>query len=120
MWTLHVEEEFSSAHANGPAGHRCNEMHGHDWLAIVEITYYTVDENGWGPDFGAIKQLIKPLDHNNLNTLFDGSLGHFAEMKPSAENIARWLYNEVGRVLKYMPDFVTIVEGGQNKVTYRD
>jgi 6-pyruvoyltetrahydropterin/6-carboxytetrahydropterin synthase len=121
MWTLHVEEEFSSAHANGPDGHKCNEMHGHDWLAIVEITYKKVDENGWGPDFGAIKTLIKPLDHRNLNEYFNADFAHLGEgMKPSAENIARWLYKQVTNVVGYTPDFVTICEGGENRVTYRE
>lgn len=114
-WTLHVEEEFSAAHANGPAGHRCNTMHGHDWVAIVEITYDAVDENGWGPDFGAIKAIFKPLDHENLNEFFD-PFG----LKPSAELIAMWAHDEIIRTTGYRPDFVTICEGGTNRVTYRE
>ena len=110
-WTLHVEEEFSSAHANGPPGHKCNNVHGHDWLAVVEITYSKVDDNGWGPDFGAVKALIKPLDHKDLNE-------HFYPMKPSAELIAQWLYREVMSVTGLQPDFVDIHEGGANRVRY--
>jgi 6-pyruvoyltetrahydropterin/6-carboxytetrahydropterin synthase len=126
MWTMHVEQDFSSAHANGPDGHKCNNMHGHDWLAIVECSYDKVDENGWGPDFGAVKGLIKPLDHKNLNELFDGTLGHYPAMKPSAENIAKWLYGLVkdllGPAARYggVVDFVTVCEGGANRVTYRE
>ena len=119
-WTLHVEEDFSSAHANGPEGHKSNTMHGHDWLATVEVTYDKLDENGWGPDFGAIKAIIKPLDHKNLNDLFDGTLGHFAWMKPSAENIAKWLFHQVWGVTGYKPDFVEINEGGANRVRYTE
>jgi len=124
-WTLHVEEDFSSAHANGPDGHKCNNMHGHDWLAIVEITYNDVDENGWGPDFGAIKQFIKPLDHQNLNDFFDGT--HRLEggwlipsMKPSAELIAQWLWRQIWAATGLRPDFVEINEGGANSVVYRE
>lgn len=112
-WTLHVEEDFSSAHANGPEGHKCNNVHGHDWLAIVEVTYNDLDENGWGPDFGAIKGLIRPLDHQDLNAFFP-------DMKPSAENIAKWLYHQVWGRVGFKPDFVTINEGGANRVTYRE
>jgi 6-pyruvoyltetrahydropterin/6-carboxytetrahydropterin synthase len=120
MWTLHVEEEFSSAHANGPEGHKCNEMHGHDWLAVVEVSYHKVDENGWGPDFGLIKSFVKTLDHHNLNSTFDGTLGHYAEMKPSAENIAKWLYLQVWGAIGLQPDFVEIHEGGANRVRYTE
>jgi 6-pyruvoyltetrahydropterin/6-carboxytetrahydropterin synthase len=124
-WVLHVEEDFSSAHANGPEGHKCNEMHGHDWLAVVEIPYHKVDENGWGPDFGKIKSFIKPLDHRNLNELFDGTHElpngvRLPEMPPSAENIAQWLYRQVWGTTGYQPDFVSVYEGGANQVTYRE
>jgi 6-pyruvoyltetrahydropterin/6-carboxytetrahydropterin synthase len=122
MWTLHVEEDFSSAHANGPDGHKCNEMHGHDWLAVVEVTYDKVDENGWGPDFGAIKGLIRPLDHQDLNKLFAAGTKFGGEegMKPSAELIARWLYHQIWGVTGHRPDFVEVHEGGANRITYRE
>jgi len=117
VWTLHVEEEFSSAHANGPEGHKCTTLHGHDWLAVVEITYHKVDENGWGPDFGAIKNIIRPLDHQNLNTFFTET---DLPIKPSAELIGQWLYRQIWGVTGYQPDFVEITEGGANSVTYRE
>jgi len=113
-WTLHVEEEFSSAHANGPDGHKCNNMHGHDWLATVEVTYNKLDENGWGPDFGLIKSFIKPLDHQNLNDYFAPH-----GIKPSAEEIARWLYHQIWGA-GYKPDFVEVNEGGANSVVYTE
>jgi 6-pyruvoyltetrahydropterin/6-carboxytetrahydropterin synthase len=119
VWTARVEEEFSAAHHNGPDGHKCNRNHGHDWLAVVEVTYRRIDEHtGWGPDFGAIKALIKPLDHNDLNEYFD--------FPPSAENLARWLYEEVKKLLgpsaryRGVVDFIEIHEGGGNVVTYRE
>lgn len=113
MWTLHVEEDFSSAHANGPEGHKCNNMHGHDWLAVVEVTYSKLDEFGWGPDFGLIKNLIKPLDHMNLNEYFEP-----IDIAPSAEEIARWLYHQVWGATGLQPDFIEITEGGMNSVRY--
>jgi 6-pyruvoyltetrahydropterin/6-carboxytetrahydropterin synthase len=119
-WTLHVEEDFSSAHHNGPPGHKCNETHGHDWKAIVEVTYFEVNTIGWGPDFGAIKALIKPLDHKDLNVYFDGTLGHYGPFPPSAENIAQWLYQAVFDLIGTQPDFVEVHEGGANRVTYRE
>jgi len=110
LWTLHVEEEFSAAHHNGPDGHKCNVNHGHDWLAVVEVSYDKVNEIGWGPDFGMIKAMIKPLDHNDLNEYF--------AFPPSAENIAKWLYEQVRQMFGAC-DFVTIHEGGGNRVTWR-
>lgn len=113
-WTARVTEPFSAAHHNGPEGHRCRTNHGHDWLAIIEIQYGQLDELGWGPDFGALKKLVKSLDHQDLNELLD--------FPPSAENIAKWLYDEttafVSSKLAYVR-FVEIHEGDGNVVVYR-
>jgi len=111
-WVLHVEEEFSSAHHNGPEGHKCNETHGHDWLAVVEITYHQVNELGWGPDFGDVKGVIRPMDHQNLNKLF--------AFPPSAELIGQWLYHEIWGRIGIQPDFVEIHEGGANRIRYTE
>lgn len=115
MWTLHAEASFSSAHANGPAGHKCNNMHGHDWKAIVEVTFNKVDECGWGPDFGAIKAMVREMDHKNLNEFFKPY-----GFPPSAEYISQWLYGQIRERFGFTPDFVTIVEGDANSVTYRE
>jgi 6-pyruvoyl-tetrahydropterin synthase len=129
LFRAHVEEEFEAAHANGPEGHKCNTMHGHTWLAEVEFTYVELDESGWGPDFGLIKALIKPLDHNNLNEYFGpGGLAWSAlderleqGMRASAENIARWLFDLVNLEVTArggVMNFVRVSEGGGNRVTY--
>jgi len=121
VFRAHVEEEFEAAHANGPEGHKCRTMHGHTWLAEVEFEYpeSMLDENGWGPDFGAIKAIIKPLDHNELNSHFAG------RFPPSAENLAKWLWNEAASVVgltrgRAQNLVVRIHEGGGNFVEYRD
>lgn len=107
----HVEETFESAHANGPEGHKCREMHGHSWKAEIEFRYDSsqLDEYGWGPDFGRVKGLIRALDHRNLNDLFS--------FPPSAENISRYLLNQTYNMF---PDLlwvrVTIHEGRGNMI----
>ena len=53
-----------------------------------------LDDIGLAIDFrelkGALKPLIKMLDHSCLN-----QLPVFEKQNPSSENIARWLYNEL-------------------------
>lgn len=114
-WTSHVEETFESAHHNAPPDqpeHKCANVHGHSWRAEIELTYGALDEIGWGPDFGALKALIRSLDHRDLNEMFD--------FPPSAENIARWLYRQTAEMTGIAPNFVRVHEGRANSITYRE
>ena len=112
MFRAHVEETFEAAHANGPEGHKCHVMHGHSWRAELEWDYDETKQNefGWGPDFGAVKGMVRKLDHQNLNELFS-----FA---PSAENIAQFLYNEFTSIFGMYPAKVQLFEGRGNSITY--
>jgi len=116
MFTAHVEETVEAAHSNGPPLHKCHNMHGHSWRieATWKHTDTDLDDYGWGPDFGAVKSIIRRLDHSGgdrgLNALFS-----FA---PSAENIARWLFDEI-RAGWHMHHLIVIVhEGKGNSVQY--
>jgi len=114
VFRAHIETTFESAHANGPEGHKCHVMHGHSWVAEIEWEYGPdqQDAYGWGPDFGAAKGIIRNLDHQNLNEVF--------EFAPSAENIAKWMYEEFERMFGFFPDFVRLHEGRGNTMTYSD
>lgn len=125
-WILHVEKEISAAHHAGPPGHRCQTNHGHDFLIVIEISYSVLDEYGWGPDFAALKKILAPLDHNDLNEFFADPLRHAGWMPPTSENLSEWLYEEVkdyleqgGNKWEAVVDFVRVQEGAGNHVTYR-
>lgn len=115
MFRAHVEATFESAHANGPVGHKCREMHGHSWLAEIDWEYEEdkLDAYGWGPDFGAVKEIIRQLDHHDLNQWF-------ADMPPSAERIAQWMYRQFEELFGFAPLFVRLHEGRGNTMTYTE
>lgn len=116
-WRYHVEVEFEAAHAAGPPGHKCHTLHGHSFKAVVEGEYgeAQIDDYGWGPDFGLIKGVIKPLDHQNLNelALLDG-------MPPTSEWLSHWIYQRVREEVGLAPDFVRMHEGHGNTMVYRE
>lgn len=128
----HVEEEFEAAHANGPEGHKCHVMHGHTWKAVIEWEYSVsdLDEFGWGVDFGAVKAIVKALDHQELGALLpqltEGILAWSSvparPIPPSAENIARYIYHRMreqfGRRVGYL--VVRVYEGAGNMVGYME
>jgi len=61
-------------------------MHGHNWRTIITIKTQEL-ANGMVVDFKKVKEIINQLDHKNLNNILD--------FEPTAENLSRFLYNEV-------------------------
>ena len=88
------------------------DYHGHSWLAEVEWNYteHQLDEHFWGPDFGKVKDMIRELDHHNLNLMF---------AQPTAEFLAKHLFEKFTEVFGFMPDLVKLHEGRGNMVIYR-
>lgn len=118
MFTSRVERTISAAHHNGPPGNRCENNHGHDWHIVIELRYEEADLNeyGWGPDFGSIKKLIDEYDHGvngDLNLML-------APLPPSAENLAKALWERCRIRFALLPLSVTVHEGKGNSVTYTE
>ncbi len=98
MFEISSEMCFSAAHHlknyNGP----CENIHGHNWRVIAYIRSKELNEIGIGIDFkklkSLLKEVIKKLDHNDLNTIFDAK-----DLNPSSENIARYIFKELERKL---------------------
>ncbi len=67
---------------------KCENLHGHNWMITVHCRASELDSNGMVCDFSHIKSLIKQhMDHCNLNEQFS--------FNPTAENIARWIVDNV-------------------------
>ena len=73
-------------------------MHGHNYTVELEIEVQELDSGGMGHDFGEIRAALKKVmpDHSLLNDL----LPH-----PSAENIARFIYQKMKTIY---PDLVRV------------
>lgn len=88
---------FSASHQlDGlAASHKCARLHGHNYLVSVEITAEKVNEIGMVMEFGLLDgfdQLLKRgVDHRHLNEIM--------EVNPTAENVARWLYDHAVNIV---------------------
>jgi 6-pyruvoyltetrahydropterin/6-carboxytetrahydropterin synthase len=98
VFEVYVRTDFSAAHSLRGYKGNCARTHGHNWIVEVFVKCKKLDEIGIGVDFRdvkkSLKDVLKALDHFNLN-----ELPAFREANPTSENIARFLYHELGRRL---------------------
>ncbi len=102
IFELYVRTHFSAAHALRGYNGECAKVHGHNWIIDVFVRCEQLNAIGIGIDFNDIKQAVKDvlkhenenqrLDHTNLN-----DHPAFAAINPTSENIARYIYRELGR-----------------------
>ena len=123
MFLLDVETSFAAGHAlRGYLG-KCENWHGHNYKVQLTIAGESLNEIGLLCDFkdvkASIKEVIDRLDHQFLN-----DLEPFQKANPSAENIARYLYGEIGSLVSQSSECrakvsrVKVWETERNAATY--
>jgi 6-pyruvoyltetrahydropterin/6-carboxytetrahydropterin synthase len=102
MFEVTVEAGFSSGHYLRNYRGKCENPHGHNYKVFVTLIGEELDEAGMLLDFKLLKQVMRPtveyLDHFMINDLkpFD------AELNPSAENLAKYFYDQTSKQLHDM------------------
>lgn len=98
IYEVYVKTHFSAAHALRGYSGDCARTHGHNWIIEVYVKCKALDSIGIGVDFRdiktAVKEVLSGLDHFDLN-----DLPAFEEVNPTSENIAKYLYYEIGKNL---------------------
>jgi 6-pyruvoyltetrahydropterin/6-carboxytetrahydropterin synthase len=102
MFEVTVEAGFSSGHYLRNYRGKCENPHGHNYKVFVTLVGEELDQAGMLLDFKLLKQVMRPtveyLDHFMINDLkpFD------AELNPSAENLAKYFYDQTSKQLHEM------------------
>jgi 6-pyruvoyltetrahydropterin/6-carboxytetrahydropterin synthase len=98
MFVVSVQAHYDSAHFLRNYHGKCERMHGHRYVVELALTSNELDQAGIAFDFVIVKKHLRDLadrlDHENLN-----ELPPFDELEPSAENQARYFYEEMRRLL---------------------
>jgi 6-pyruvoyltetrahydropterin/6-carboxytetrahydropterin synthase len=98
MFVVTVQAHYDSAHFLRNYKGKCERLHGHRYVVELALATEQLDRAGIAFDFVDIKRelrgLADHLDHENLN-----ELPPFDELEPSAENQAKYFYEEMKRRL---------------------
>ncbi len=94
MYIVSVQATYDSAHFLRRYKGKCERLHGHHYVVEVALQAEELTDGGLAYDFVDIKKHLRALadwlDHENIN-----DLPPFDEIEPSAENQARFFFDEL-------------------------
>lgn len=96
MYELSVKSHFDAAHALRGYPGECRNLHGHTWDVEATVAGEDLDEIEIVYDFKRLKEdlnsVLERYDHAFLN-----DVEPFDELSPTAENLARIVYDELAQ-----------------------
>lgn len=121
MFEVSVEHTFAAGHALRNYKGKCENVHGHNYRVRVTVEGENLNSAGLLVDFSEVKSVIRNfverLDHQFLN-----DLKPFDELNPSAENLAKYVHDGLGKQLgngDIRLQAVTVWETDTSSATYR-
>jgi len=101
MFEITVQADFSSGHYLRNYQGKCENPHGHNYRVHVTLIGEDLDDDGLLLDFKLLKHVLRPtveyLDHQMIN-----DLEPFTTINPSAENLARYIYDQTAAQLHHL------------------
>ncbi len=98
MYEISIKDEFAAAHRLRHYRGGGERIHGHNWKVELYVRAEEPDDVGLVIDFEELKatarKSLDPLEHVFLN-----ELPPFQEVNPTAENIARYLYETLSQAI---------------------
>ncbi len=123
MFEIFVEETFAAGHALRGYKGKCENVHGHNYRVRITLEGGALDAIGLLYDFVHLKRMlqdvIRSLDHKFLN-----DFPPFDTVNPSAENIAKYFYEQAAAHLPAAANgariaSITVWETDTTAATYR-
>jgi|SRR5690242_13371479 len=123
MYEITVEDTFAAGHYLRNYKGKCENPHGHNYKIKITLAGQTLDQAGLLLDFKDLREVMKKtidrLDHKMIN-----DVQPFTELNPSAENLAKYFYDEATQTLdratggRVRVKNVTIFETDSTTATY--
>jgi len=123
MFEVTVEDSFAAGHYLRNYKGKCENPHGHNYKIRVTLAGEELDKAGLLLDFKDLREVMKHvidrLDHQMIN-----DLEPFTQVNPSAENLAKYFYEEANAKLHRVTNGrvrirkVTVFETDTTTATY--
>jgi 6-pyruvoyltetrahydropterin/6-carboxytetrahydropterin synthase len=99
MFEVTVEDTFAAGHYLRNYKGKCENPHGHNYKVRVTLAGRELDRAGLLVDFKDLREVMKHvidrLDHQMIN-----DLEPFTQLNPSAENLAKYFFDETNNKLQ--------------------
>jgi 6-pyruvoyltetrahydropterin/6-carboxytetrahydropterin synthase len=125
MFEVTVDDTFAAGHYLRNYKGKCENPHGHNYKIRVTLAGAELDKAGLLLDFKdlreVMKHVIERLDHQMIN-----DIEPFTTINPSAENLAKYFYDESNSRLKNVTNGrvrvknVTVYETDTTTATYSE
>ncbi len=103
MFEVCVEYTFAAGHSLRHYKGKCENVHGHNYRIQVTVEGEKLNNIGLLVDFVELKKNLRAtadrLDHQFIN-----DLEPFTTINPSAENLAKYFFDQLHPTVKYEPE----------------
>ena len=110
MFEITVEDTFAAGHYLRNYKGKCEKPHGHNYKVRVTMHGQKLDRAGLLVDFKDLREVMRHvidrLDHQMIN-----ELEPFTTVNPSAENLAKYFYDETN---------TNLIKATQGRVKVKD
>lgn len=121
VYILRIKGHFAASHTIPEHEGKCSRLHGHTYHYEVAFSYDELQtegsSEGMAEDFARLKYDLeaveKVLDHQHLNDSLP-----LDYMPPTAENVARYMYNFIKRLGTNKIQSVTLWETPKYGISY--
>ena len=98
MYEVKILTEFSAAHQLREFRGGCENLHGHNWKIEICVRGEQLDKTGLLVDFRIVKNHTKNI-LSNIDHTFLNDFGPFKDLNPSSELIAKYLFDELSKLI---------------------
>ena len=108
MYEILIKSDFCGAHNLRGYKGKCEGLHGHNWKVEARFEILSLNDIGIAVDFKILKsrlnKILGNLDHAYLNKIKE-----FKSKNPSAENIAKYIFDRLKASIRNKNLFVKSV-----------
>ena len=94
MFTIRVETRFRASHQLTLPDGTKEPLHHHDWVVSADVSSAGLDNMGVVMNFQDLKAMLDGAVGDFNNAAIE-AVGYFQQNNPSAENVARYIYDKL-------------------------